>query len=232
MHEKAASEGARLVLLATVIASILLISIKTTMCVSFFSFPGARALVVQTILLLVAYCLAIAWPDRSGGAAVRSLFATRLGIIAGLVQVIHLFTERFASLPRPWDGWLTLGFMLATFLIWAAAGFRARKHEHRLKAACLSSAWCSIVTMTIAALIGILMEWWIAPVPLESMRAWAEFQRSGGTDLYAFSIANVLDSASSHLLAGPLIACLFGIAGYQVAPLIASAPRSHTEPRP
>ena len=219
-------------LLATVIASIVLITIKTRMYVSFFSFPGAKALVVQTILLLLAYCLAIAWPNRLGGLAVRSLVATRLGIIAALVQVIHLFTERFVSLPRPWDGWLTLGFMLATFLIWAAVGFWARKHGLRLKAACMASAWCAIVTMTIAVLIGILMEWWITPVPLESMRTWAEFQRSGGTDLYAFSIANVLDAASSHLLAGPLIACLFGIAGSQTARLFAPAPRSHTEPEP
>ncbi len=229
MDQQAASVGTRVVMLATIIASILLITIKTTKYVQYFSFPGARALVVQTIGLLLVYFIAIAWPARLRVAAARSLYATQLGMVAALVQVIHLFAERFVSLPRPWDGWLTLGFMLATFVTWGAVGFQAGKRGLSLKAAVTTTVWSAVVTMTIVVLIGILLEWWIAPMPLESMRAWAEFQRSGWADLYAFSIANVLDSASSHLFVGPAIACLFGAAGYGAARFIAPASRLHSK---
>ena len=224
--------GTRVVMLAAIIASILFITIKTAKYAQYFSFPGARALVVQTIGLLLVYFIAIAWPTRLGVAAARSLYATLLGMVAALVQVIHLFAERFVSLPRPWDGWLTLGFMLATFVTWGAVGFQAGRRGLSLKAALTTTVWSAVVTMTIVVLVGILLEWWIAPVPLESMRQWAEFQRSGSTDLYAFSIANVLDSASSHLLAGPLIASLFGPAGYGAARLKRPASRMRFEPKP
>ena len=232
MREEMSSTNSRVVMAAAAAASMALIAIKTTQYPKFFSLSGAKALVVQTILLLIAYGLVIAWPDRSIGETFRPRYAIRLGLAAAVVQVIHLLTERMIAPPRPWDGWITLGFMLATFLFWAATGFQGRKRRVSFKAACAASVWCAIVTMTIAVLFGILLTWWIAPAPLESMRSWAEFERTGWNDLYAFSIANVLDSAFSHLVAGPVIAFLFGSAGYGAARLMALAPQLHAEPKP
>jgi hypothetical protein len=37
-----------------------------------------------------------------------------------------------------------------------------------------------------------------------------EFKRSGWTDIHAFTIANTLDSALSHLIVGPIIGVVFG----------------------
>ncbi|HEY0758082.1 MAG TPA: hypothetical protein VGD59_02375 [Acidisarcina sp.] len=67
--------------------------------------------------------------------------------------------------------------------------------------------------MSIAVAAGIPLELFLAPTPLEPMRAWPEFQRSGWTDLYAFGIANTLDSAISHLLIGPIVGAIFGTFG-------------------
>ena len=231
VNEEGTSRRARAALLAGAGASLALIAIKTLNYAPFSSLPGAKALVIEPVILFLAYGLVFAWPDGSR-MALRPVYATVLGICASFVQAIHLIVERFVVLPPPWEARLTLSFMLATFLFWAAAGFQSRKRGLSFNTGCAASIWSAMVTMTIAMLFGIVLTWWIAPVPLESMRAWAEFQRSGWNDLYAFSIANVLDSASSHLLAGPLIACLFGSAGYGVAHLIISAPPLHARPRP
>ncbi len=232
MNDETASRAIRVLLLATTLASMILIGLHTAQYTRFFALPGARALTAETILLLIGYCLIIGWPERRVRTTLRPLYATRLGITAALVQVIHLFLERFVRWPRPWDGVVTLGFMVVTFLIWAAAGFQARTRNRSFNAACIASGWCAIVSMSLTVLVGMLLEWWIAPLPLKLMRDWAEFQRSGWNDLNAFAIANVLDSASSHLIEGPLIALVFGAAGYTAARLAGSPPRLHAEPEP
>jgi hypothetical protein len=178
------------------------------------SLPGASATIVEAIVLLTLYAIAIGLPFGRNSAPFRLQFATKLGLIAGVFQIIHLLVERFVSIPQPWDSPVTLAFMLATFLFWGYAAFRAGQLGASLVAAILAAIWSAIVSMTVAVFFGTLLELFLAPVPLESMRTWAEFQRSGWNDLQAFSIAETIDSASSHLFIGPIVACIFALFGY------------------
>jgi hypothetical protein len=206
----------RINLLIAIAATLCMIAAKLLSYLQFVYLPGAIAMIAEAFLLLAVYAIAVAWPQGRIGFLLRPQFATLLGAIAGVLQIIHLLVERFISFPGPWDGLVTLAFMLATFFLWGFAGYRAHKLGLSFIPACLAALWSAMVTMTIAVLAGTLIEFFIAPIPLESIRAWAEFQRSGWNDLYAFSIANTIDEASTHLFVGPIVACIFGAIGFSL----------------
>jgi hypothetical protein len=204
----------RLSLLAAVLLTLGVIGIRVLGYPPLLSLPGSTTLIGGAVFLLFCYGVAMVWPPNRRDCPLRLQFATMLGAVGGLIQVIHLLVERFSSVSQPWNGIVTLAFMLVTFLVWGFVGYRARERGLSLGASCLAAVWSAMATMTIAVLAGTLLEFYIAPIPLEDMKAWAEFQRSGWNDLAAFSIANTLDETSTHLIVGPVVACLFGALGY------------------
>jgi hypothetical protein len=206
----------RINLLIAIAATLCMIAAKLLSHSQLVYLPGAIAMIAEAFLLLAVYAITVAWPQGRIGFLLRPQFATLLGAIAGVLQIIHLLVERFISFPSPWDGLVTLAFMLATFFLWGFAGYRASVLGLSFFPACLSAIWSAVITMIIAVIAGALIEFFIAPIPLESMRAWAEFQRSGWNDLYAFSIANTIDEASTHLFVGPIVACIFGAIGFSL----------------
>jgi hypothetical protein len=69
-----------------------------------------------------------------------------------------------------------------------------------------------------------MLEFYIAVPKPEYVATWAEFKRSGWTDVRAFTVVNTLDSAVSHLVIGPIAGAIFGA----IAAAFARKPR----PRP
>jgi len=198
----------RIVLLTVLAASVAAIAFKIGVGPALLPLPGAKSLVAEAVVLFAIYACVVAWPSQKR--ILRPLFAARIGAIGCLVQIAHVATERFCSLPSRWDAATSLIAMLATFLLWGYVAFRAGRAGSRLFASVWYATWSAIVTMTFAMYAGIMLELYLAPYPLEPMRQWAEFQRSGWSDLAAFSIANTIDSASSHLLLGPVVAAIVG----------------------
>ena len=209
----------RLSLLAAVVLTLAVIAAKVFVYLPLLSLPGSFALIGGASALLSCYGVLIVWPSNRLDTSLRPHFAAILGTVGGLIQLTHLFVERFSSFPGIWNPIVTLSFMLVTFLVWGYVGYRSRALGFSIGASCLASVWSAIVTMTIAVLAGTLLELYIAPIPLGEMGTWVEFQRSGWNDLTAFSIANTLDEASTHLLVGPAVACLFGALGYGLSRL-------------
>ena len=72
--------------------------------------------------------------------------------------------------------------MPASFLLWGYASFRAGRSGTKFLAGVWCAIWSAMVTMTLAVCAGTLLEFFLAPYPLEPMRQWAEFQRSGWND--------------------------------------------------
>ena len=214
----------RLSLLTAVALTLGMIVARVLAYSTLVSLPGAVNMIAEAFVLLIAYAVVIAWPQGRISPSSRPQFATLLGAIAGVLQLIHLLVERFCSLSSKWDGRLTLVFMLATFLVWGCAGYRARALGLPFASACLAALWSAMVTMTIAVLAGTAIELFIAPIPPDAMRTWAEFQRSGWNDLAAFSIANTIDEVSTHLLIGPAVSCFVGPLGFAVYRLIGGSP--------
>jgi hypothetical protein len=184
----------------------------------FLYLRGARTFVFESAGLLLLYLPLVLFATRVAPLPPRALLqATRLGAVASALQISHLCIERFVSLNGRWNGVVALASMLSTFTVWAISGFLARRSRQSTGVSVWMSIWSAIVTMTLTVAAGLALELFLAPRPLESMRSWGEFTRSGWTDLHAFAIANTLDAASSHLFIGPIVATVVGTIGVFLA---------------
>ncbi len=134
-------------------------------------------------------------------------------LAATLVQTFSILDERFAVVPSGFSAAVALASMLLTFTLWGIAAGSVRRAGASVFPSILAGSVCAAISMSFAVCFGILLELYLAPYPLASMRFWPEFQRSGGTDLGAFAIANTLDSASSHLALGPIVGAICGAIG-------------------
>ena len=196
----------RFVLLAGIAASIAMAAIQVARYPPLLMLPGGRAFVIEPAVALLVYAALIAAAD---GPARQAMF----GVIAAAVQTAHLLTENTVHLGGGRDAMVTLAFMLATFTVWGVAGYRAG----RLVPGLLAGIWSAVATMSIVVAIGFAIEfYWIVPSPAEVV-TWGEFQRSGWGDVRAFTIANTLDSAFSHLLIGPIVGAVVGVIGGAIA---------------
>jgi hypothetical protein len=216
----------RFALVFTTILSLAMVEIRVSSYPSMLRLPGATALLMEVAGLLLLYGAALFW--GTGLASPKLLLqGTTIGLIAGLVQMIHLVSERFASFSGTWNGAITLAFMLTTFMLWGVSGFIATRSGQATPTGIWLAVWSAVVTMTIVVAAGFSLEFFLSPTPPESMLSWPEFKRSGWTDVQAFAIANTLDSAFSHLLIGPVVAAIVGTVGS----LLGSSSRNSSRPK-
>ena len=206
------------------ILSLAMMGMRVSSYPSMLRLPGAIAYVVEVAGLLLLYGAVLIWGARSMPPKLLLRGAT-IGFVAGSVQIVHLVCERFASFPERWNGAISVSFMLATFLLWGVTGFVAARSGQATSTSIWLAVWSALVTMTIVVTAGFALQFFLAPWPPESMLSWAEFKRSGWTDIHAFAIANTLDAAFSHLLVGPLVAAVLGTVGSLVGRASGNLPK-------
>jgi hypothetical protein len=199
----------RIALVVTTTLSLAMMGIRVFSYRAMLRQPGATALLIEVTGLLLLYAAVLYW----GAASVSPPLlrpATTIGLIAGSLQAIHIVCERFVNLPGAWNGAATLAFMLTTFILWSLAAFIAARSGQAIPTSIWLAVWSAFVTMTVTVVAGFALEFFVSPTPLDAILSWPEFKRSGWTDVRAFSIANTLDSALSHLLIGPVVAAIVG----------------------
>ncbi len=188
----------------------------------FLKLQGAGWLFIGCLGALGAYAAtAIAAVQWKGLPAAREL---RLAVYAGAGGAawmsIQLLTERFATLPSGFNGPVVLVAMLVMFSAWGWVAFASRRGGLGVVASLALAVGSAMVTMTLGVCFGVLLELYLAPIALESMRSWPEFQRSGWSDVGAFALANTMDSVISHMVVGPMAALVFGALGIFIASAI------------
>jgi hypothetical protein len=206
----------RFALLIGVTLSLMMMGIQVFLYRPLFAMPGGSTFVLETTVVLLLYGMLIVWATRSDGPLHRTvlLLGTPLGLFAAAVQIAHLAAENFIHFGEPWEGITTVTFMLGTFLIWGVAGYRSARSAGAIAPGVVAGSWSAIVTMSILVTFGFALEFYLVTPKPEYVATWGEFKRSGWTDVHAFSIANTLDSALSHLIVGPIVGAIFGgIAG-------------------
>jgi hypothetical protein len=204
----------RFALLVGITLNLTMMGIKVFLYRPLLAMPGGSTYVLETTVVLLLYAALIVWATRSNGPLHRTvlLLGTAFGLLGAAVQIAHLAIETFIHLPGPWEGITAITFELGTFLIWGVAGYRSARRAGAIAPGILAGSWSAIVTMSLVVTFGFALEfYWAMPKP-EYVATWGEFQRSGWTDIHAFTIANTLDAALSHLIAGPIIGAIFGAA--------------------
>lgn len=223
---------ARLVIPGVLVACLAMIAVEALHNPFFFNQPGAVAFVLEPVGMILLYGLIVIWltvNTDSHRAVLRA--GTSLGFFAALIQMAHLAQEETWDLGKIGNGVSFFLLLFCTFLLWGAAGYRLARRTGEAGFGAAAGAWSAIVTMSLLVLFGLSWEFFLAPPKPQAVATWGEFQRSGWTDVHAFAIANTLDSAFSHLLAGPFLGAFCGaFAGFLASILRKPQPAEERSP--
>ena len=175
---------------------------------------GVLSLLTPAFILLL-YGVAAIWvthqPNPASSGALKS--GTVFGLVVGITFIITISVENFAGMRGQVSTISTLGFMLLIFLIFACAGWHGTEQSSQLSLGILASVWSAMIGVVIALLFGFTINFLFTQRLEQNLQASAEYLRSGSHDLETFTFWNTLDSASSHLLEGPIIAVVLGTLG-------------------
>ncbi len=210
----------RTAMLLSVLASLALIASAAMGVDSPLGMSGGRVYVVEATVPLLVYGLISFWAPTlrvmQRGPALP--LGTSIGIIGGVLQIIHLALENFGRRVGE-NSTVTLAFMLSGFLIWGMAGYWVTRETGEVKTGMVASCWSAMVSVLMAVTFGLILMSANLPSPAY-VATWSEFKQSGWSNAHAFAIANSLEAVFSHLCIGPIIGTMFGILGAGIARLL------------
>jgi hypothetical protein len=201
----------RLTLLTGIAFAMLMMFSKVFFYRPLLGMPGGKTFVFEAAGLLIAYAVVVLWTtDRDSPVRHNMLLATPLGLIGGFIQIASMMQEEFKDLGPRWNGIVGFSLLFCTFTAWGIAGFRTARRTGDVRSGAMAGLWCAVITMSMVVLFGFIVELYLAVPRPEYVATWGEFKRSGWTDIRAFTIANTLDSAFSHLFMGPVLGAMLG----------------------
>ena len=165
--------------------------------------------VMLALGLLTVYVAAGGVASRATGADVTVAVGegTRIGAVIGVVwlvsHTIEVFTDGTTS--------LSLLFFGAVFLLFGVAGLVGARRTGRIGVGVLAAAWAAMTSSLILVIYGLLLAY-LFMSRMATIEA-PDFARSGMHDAAAFTVANTIFSAGSHLLQAPVIAAGLGMIG-------------------
>lgn len=225
----------RAAMLLSVLANLVLIAFATISADSPLRMRAGIAYVVEATVPLLAYGLVSFWVPTlrvmQRGPALQ--LATSVGMIGGVLQIIHLALENFGRRIGE-NSTVTLAFMLSGFLIWGIAGYWVTRETGEVKAGIVASCWSAMVSVLMAVTFGLILMSANYPSPTY-VSTWSEFKQSGWSNAHSFAIANSLEAVFSHLVIGPIVGTMFGILGIALAKLLpcrSSFARFPSNPKP
>ena len=215
-----ATRVVRAAMILGVLASLGLIAFAAIGVDSPLGMSGGLTCVVESTVPLIAYGLFSFWVPAlrvmQHGRALE--LATSVGIIGGVLQIIHLALENYGRRIGE-NSSVTLAFMLSGCLIWNIAGYWVTRATGEVKSGILASCWSAMVSVLMVVNFGLVLKSANVPSPAY-VSTWSEFKQSGWSNAHAFAIANSLEAVLSHLVVGPVAGTVFGLLGAGIAKLL------------
>jgi hypothetical protein len=159
--------------------------------------------------LLIVYVAAGGVAGRATGVSLTAAVGegTRVGAVIGVVwltsHTIEVFTAGRTS--------LSLLFFGTVFLLFGVAGLVGARRTGRIGVGVLTAVWAAMSSSLILVIYGFLLAY-LFMSRMAAIEA-PDFARSGMSDAAAFTVANTIFSAGSHLLEAPVIAAGLGVIG-------------------
>lgn len=189
-------------------------------CVSLALHPallGSKTLdtVIMSFLLLFLYALIGFFLTRSTNPLLAKALqqGTLIALICAGTEVINISIETLVDLTQEASTIATLSFMLLLFLLFGVAGFVGTRSTGTLRFGLLASVWCAMGSILLTVLFGFSVNFLFTQRLSSLLASDMVHSQSGLTDVRIFAVYNTLDSASSHLLEGPILALIFGALG-------------------
>lgn len=201
--------------LLTMIACSIAMAVETAeRCPGYFLHAGAKAFLVEPVLMWILYAGAIGVIVANRGAKwdVELRNAAVFGGIAGACEVANVTLENGIG-PMVQGPAVQVAGMVLVFALWGVAAARTAKELKGFRPGLIAAVMSAGVCMVIGVAAGFAVELLVAPPLPGYVVTWAEFKRSEWSDAHAFAIANTLDSGFTHLWMGPLVALVVGSLG-------------------
>lgn len=189
---------------------------------SFFQQQGAAAYLVHLALILAIYTAGILkstsgrfehWQPRDG-------VVLTFGLLSGLLETTSIVLENRAPQIFRYAS-VSISLMLITFLLWGVAAVRTYAPSTSWKSGLAAAVGSAGICMLIGVAVGFSIELFLKPPDPTKVALWSEYQRSGWSNARLFALANTLDSATTHLMLAPFVACVFGGAGLLMRRIVA-----------
>jgi hypothetical protein len=218
-HEIAPNNGwasqIRVVALALIALDLTLIGGDLLLYQPLLAQPNALTYVLEPVITLLAYAAVTLWvtrpDDQTWRMAVRT--GTIIGLVGGILFIINLSSETFLDLPAPISIFATAPFFLGTFALWGVAGYLAARQTSSVQLGLLAAIWSAMCTILITITFGFSLGYLALPRLQQNLANSPEYARSGWSDLHAYALANLFDSAFAHLLTAIFIATVLGTLG-------------------
>ncbi len=182
-----------------------------------FAQPGAFVFVLEPLVLLFLYAGIVLAVARARGFFPDRLQALRVGTVTGLVTgaiwVANLGLETFTDLSSPMGILSTAPFLLGAFVLWGIAAARMGWMTDTLASGVLVAVWGAMLCVLLTIAFGLVLTYSSIDRLEQILATDPDYLRSRWSDIQAFAIANSFDSAFSHLLVAPIVACVVGAAG-------------------
>lgn len=211
--------GYRRILLFCVGVNLAVFLVRLVRYPAILSLAGAMPIIAGCALLLLTVGVFVCWVTTRPTPAIRTAIAagSGIGLVAGILEAIHIAVENFAGLNPHAESVSTALFMLALFLFWMVAGYRSAGITCRWSSGALAGLWSAIVTMLIAVTFGFVLLLVALPTLERRNLGSPDFARSGWTDLHAFAIADTFEAGTKVLTVGPILGMLWGSLGAGIA---------------
>jgi hypothetical protein len=212
----------RQVLLYVVAINIIMTIIATFMYTPLLTMPHFSLYILEIGVMLLVYILIAVLVTRPSIDIIILRIATFFGILAALLEIIHISIENFAHLSAHDETISTGIFMSGLFLLFAVSGFRITLNKRNVVSGMLGASWSAVVCMLIVMTFGLSQLFWSFGALQTHDIGDPDFIRIGWKDLHAFVIADIFEACFKILFIGPIAGIIFGLIGAVIARLFVS----------
>jgi hypothetical protein len=215
----------RITLLLVIAVNLVMIGGRVFFTPELLGMPGGLQSALEPAALMSLGALVVIWATSHAGLVDRAVLreGTGLGLVSGTLEVVHITLENYGHFNARLESVMTGAFLLGLLLLWGVAGYRVIRRTGVFGAGLLAGSWSAMVGMLIAATYGISQLFWgLSRLEKRNIGS-PDFERSGWTDLHAFTIADVFEAAFKVLLIGPVAGALLGGLGALIALTIHAA---------
>jgi hypothetical protein len=207
----------RFILLAVITINITMMIIAVSMYPPFLTMPHSVSYILESGIMLFLYIGIVIWATRPAVSPAILRMATFFGVIACLLEIVHISIENFGHMDSHTETISTGIFMLGLFLIFAVSGYRTMLYKRNIIPAMLAGSWSAIVCMLIVTTYGLSQLFWSFGSMEKHNIGNPDFIRTGWTDLHAFVIADIFEACFKILFVGPVAGIIFGLFGAGIA---------------
>ncbi|HZW32049.1 MAG TPA: hypothetical protein VFF52_15160 [Isosphaeraceae bacterium] len=209
----------RTALVLVIASNLVMIGIRVLLDPQLLGMPGGLQSALEPAALLILAAYVVRWATggdrRVAQAIVRA--GTAVGLVGGMVEVVHITLENYGRLGARAESVTTGGFLVGLLLLWGIAGYRATRETAAVGAGLLAGSWSALVGMLMATTYGFSQLFWDLPRLEQRNVGSPDFLRSGWTDLHSFTIADVFEAGFKVLLLGPIAGAVLGGLGALLA---------------